>query len=130
MNHQQPVKLARPVIPWLLIMLLILWSTPAGATDPKPSWWDQAAALAQRDGYHVIDYRELWAAMTRPQGAPLLIDVRPDYEFKRGHIPGAVNLEFHLGHRRNLPDQMAQAFRRLASGDLSRRIVIYCRSFK
>ncbi len=121
--------------PWPLVLLVLaLLLGPGGpaarAAQAKPPWWDQAAAAAAEGGYRLIDYRGLRAALAKLGGDVLLIDVRPDYEFQRGHIPGAVNLEFHLGHRNRLPEPMARALRRLAGDDLSRPIIVYCRSFK
>jgi hypothetical protein len=40
------------------------------------------------------------------------VDVRPDYEFKTGHLPGAKNFEIDLGDWLDLKPQKADAFLR------------------
>ena len=60
----------------------------------------------------------------------IILDVRPDYEFKTGHLPGAKNFEIDLGDRLELKPQKAEAFKNVLGSDKSREIVIYCRSFR
>lgn len=113
-----------------LLICLALWPRPTTAsTAAHPAWWDQAQATAREHQYRIIDSKELWAVLAN-QGDALVLDVRPDYEFKRGHLPGARNLEFHLGHRTSLPPDMAEAFKKLVGDDPNRRVIIYCRSFR
>ena len=60
----------------------------------------------------------------------VLLDVRPDYEYKDGHIEGALNFEFHLGHRSGLEPKRAEALKTLLGPDKDRLIVAYCRNFR
>ena len=46
----------------------------------------------------------------------LLVDVRTDQEFARGHIPGAINIDYRV---------IAEA---MAEVDRSQPVVLYCRS--
>jgi rhodanese-related sulfurtransferase len=95
----------------------------------NPVWWSSALAEAQKDGY----------ALTTPEKTQNLyasgnnfciVDVRPDYEFKAGHLPGAKNFEIDLGDRLELKPQKANAFKKVLGTEKNRLIVIYCRSFR
>ncbi|BEQ16080.1 rhodanese-like domain-containing protein [Desulfoferula mesophila] len=110
------------------LLLSALLPAAAPAAEP-PSWWAQAQAEAKQNGYQLIDDAQLKALLaTRP--APVLLDVRPDYEYAQDHIPGAVNLEFHLGDRATLDPAKAQRLAQLVGPDKNRALIIYCRSFR
>ena len=111
-----------------LIFLLLVVIGPSWGKD-TPVWWPSALAEAQKDGY----------ALTTPQDIQTLyssgndyfiVDVRPDYEFKTGHLPEAKNFEIDLGDRLDLKPPKADAFRKVLGTDKNRPIVIYCRSFR
>ncbi|NIR14240.1 MAG: rhodanese-like domain-containing protein, partial [Desulfobacterales bacterium] len=59
-----------------------------------------------------------------------ILDVRPDYEYERAHLPQAANLEFHLGERLTLDPAKRKEFEKLLGSNKDRTIVIYCRSFR
>ena len=112
----------------LLLALSLLFTTIAVAED-QPTWWDQAKVEAEKDGYSLITLDELKSL--DDAGKPVLIlDVRPDYEYQRGHLPNAVNLEFDLGERLTLTPEKRKAFEKLLGPDRDRTVVIYCRSFR
>jgi len=113
----------------LLLALSLFWTASAGAATERPIWWEHLAAEARQGGYGLIDEAELKALLDSGRDM-VLLDVRPDYEFARGHLPGALNLEFHLGHRLELSSQQAQALEALLGPDRSRTVVIYCRSYR
>jgi len=111
----------------MLVALAVLTST-AMAAD-RPSWWDGAASEAKAEGYGLITAEELNdLSDTNPD--LLILDVRPDYEYRAGHLPGAVNLEFDLGDRLELKPDKRAAVKKLLGPDRNRPIVIYCRSFR
>ena len=86
-------------------------------------------AESQKDGYALTTPQEiqnLYATGTNY----IIVDVRPDYEFKAGHLPGAKNFEIDLGDRLDLKPQKADAFSKVLGTDKNREIVIYCRSFR
>ena len=122
-----PSRLAR-----CLALALAAWLWGGGgvaqAAGP-PAWWEQAAQEARQEGYHLVDAPRVKALLAGSKGY-LLLDVRPAYEYERGHLPGAVNLEFHLGHRLKLDPKTEEAFVALAGPDRQRPIIIYCRSFR
>ncbi len=94
-----------------------------------PLWWEQAEAEAEREGYDLIALDDLQGLYDSDKDF-LIVDVRPDYEYKSGHLPNAANIEFHLGERLALDDLKRKAFEDLLGPDKNRTIVIYCRSFR
>ncbi|MCB2188152.1 MAG: rhodanese-like domain-containing protein [Deltaproteobacteria bacterium] len=128
-------NLVRPALGPLLALILLAGSGLPVAAAAKatpaftPTWWADAAREADRDGYRLLTQPELQALLDSGDEF-LLLDVRPDYEYRQGHLPGAKNLEFHLGHRSKLDPATEKAFRALAGPDPGRKIVIYCRSFR
>lgn len=111
-----------------LLALCSFFILPATASDDE-IWWDSAINEAKRDGYRLIDTKGLAAAL-EPGSDTLILDVRADYEFEAGRVPGAANLEFDLGDRMDMSPDKRTAFETLAGADKKRRLVIYCRSFR
>jgi rhodanese-related sulfurtransferase len=60
----------------------------------------------------------------------LLVDARFAYEYKAGHIPGAINLPVDLSDRSDLPPERRKAFTDALGEEKGRLIVIYCRGFR
>ena len=115
------------IIPFLLVIFLLR----AGITiaEEQPLWWEQAEAEARREGYDLITLDELESLYQSGKDFKIL-DVRPDYEYKRAHLPKAANLEFHLGERLTLDPAKQKEFEKLLGPNKDRTIVIYCRSFR
>ncbi|NIQ92487.1 MAG: rhodanese-like domain-containing protein [Deltaproteobacteria bacterium] len=115
------------IIPFLLVIFLLR----AGITiaEEQPLWWEQAEAEARREGYHLITLDELESLYQSGKDF-IILDVRPDYEYKRAHLPQAANLEFHLGERLSLDPAKRKEFEKLLGPNKDRTIVIYCRSFR
>ncbi len=112
----------------ILILLILVVTGPSWSKD-NPVWWPAAIAEAQKDGYTLTtpaEIQNLYASDT----SYFIVDVRPDYEFKAGHLPGAKNFEIDLGDRLGLKPQKADAFEKILGADKNRVIVIYCRSFR
>lgn len=99
-----------------------------GAQD-RPGWWADAAIQAEKDGYSLIDAAEL-ARLLDADPPPILLDVRPDYEFAAGSLPGAVNLEFDLGDRSGLSPGKRARLGELLGPDTARPVVVFCRDFQ
>ena len=119
----------KTVIPSFIQILLILFVTGPSWSKANPVWWPSALAEAQKDGYTLAtpeDVQNLYCSGT----SYLIVDVRPDYEFNTGHLPGAKNFEIDLGDRFDLKPQKADAFKKVLGTDKHRKIVIYCRSFR
>ena len=116
------------ILPSILIFLVLVVSGPSWS-KAKPVWWPTALAEAQKDGYTLTtpeDVQNLYCSGT----SYLIVDVRPDYEFNTGHLPGAKNFEIDLGDRFDLKPHKADAFKTVRGSDKHRKIVIYCRSFR
>ena len=116
------------ILPAILILLLLVVTSPAWSQD-TPVWWPSALTEAQKDGYALTSPQEIQALYASGSDY-FMLDVRPDYEFKAGHLPGAKNFEIDLGDRLELKPQKAKAFEKVLGTDKNRVIVIYCRSFR
>lgn len=111
------------------LMACMPFVSPAAASSDAPVWWQRAQKEASIDSYNLISAQEV-DALIKKGGDFVLLDVRPDYEYERSHIPGAKNLEFHLGDRLGLKPEKAAALAQIVGPDKSRELIIYCRSFK
>jgi rhodanese-related sulfurtransferase len=105
----------------------ILTYAAAGSRE-EPSWLGQARDEAKQDGYELISALELKALYDAGKDFAI-IDVRPGYEYREGHLPHAKNLEFDLGDRLELKPEKQAALIELLGPDKRRMIVFYCRSF-
>jgi len=120
---------------FLLITLSISCSPGATHADEalsvqgrKPIWWLQAEQEAKSNGYDILSVKQVKALCDSGVDL-LLLDVRPDYEYHLGHLPGAINLEFHLGDRFKLAPERKEKLLNILGPDKSRQIIIYCRSY-
>jgi rhodanese-related sulfurtransferase len=110
-------------------VIFLLFSTAPTFGEEMPLWWEQAETEARREGYDLITLDELEFLYQSDKNF-IVLDVRPDYEYKRAHLPKAANLEFHLGERLTLDPAKRKEFEELLGSDKNRTIVIYCRSFR
>ncbi len=67
-----------------------LWLTNRAVT-PKGVTWEDVVAEAKGGGYRLIDTEELWARYQQGPGNILLVDTRQEWEYRTGHVRGAVN---------------------------------------
>lgn len=112
----------------LFIAGLMLSLLPLFAVEESGTWWENAAKEAKEDGYTVMKMSQA-KTLLNGNHEVLLIDVRPHYEFAMGHLPNAVNLEFHLGDRMKLDQERRAAYEKLLGPDKHKKVLIYCRSY-
>ena len=99
-----------------------LWLTN-GAVAPREATWEDVLAEAKSGGYRIITTEELGAAYSSNPDGFLLVDTRQDWEYRTGHIKGAVNFPMEpTGWSRW---RKADALKDLLGPDLDRRIVFY-----
>jgi len=67
-----------------------LWLTHP-SVPPKEASWADVVAEAQRGGYRLITTDDLWKRYSGNQDGLLLVDTRQEWEYRTGHIRGAVN---------------------------------------
>ena len=68
----------------------VLWLTNRAVT-PKEATWTDVTAEAERGGYQLISTDDLWKRCSKGQGSLLVVDTRQEWEYRTGHIQGAVN---------------------------------------
>lgn len=67
-----------------------LWLTN-GAVTPKKATWDDVVAEAKGGGYQLISTNDSWKLYNEKRGSALWVDTRQEWEYRSGHIMGAVN---------------------------------------
>ena len=67
-----------------------LWLTNRSAT-PKEATWEDVVAEAKTGGYKLISTDELWERYSKNLVSLLVVDTRQEWEYRTGHIKGAVN---------------------------------------
>ena len=122
------IKRKNIILSTILILLVLVVIGPSWSKD-TPVWWPSALAEAQKDGYTLTTPDETQSLIASGNNF-FIVDVRPDYEFKAGHLPRAKNFEIDLGDRLELKPQKANGFKNVLGTDKNRLIVIYCRSFR
>ena len=72
------------------VTLVALWLTN-GAVTPKVVTWEDVAAEAESGGYRLISTDDLSKRYSERRASLLLVDTRQEWEYRTGHIEGAVN---------------------------------------
>ena len=67
-----------------------LWYTNRPAA-PKEATWEDVLAEAETGGYRIISNMELWELVKSKPDNILLVDTRQEWEYRTGHINGALN---------------------------------------
>ncbi len=74
----------------VLLTVGALWFTNRAVT-PRQATWDDVLAEAKEGGYKVITTEELSERYQKDAKSLLLLDTRQEWEYRTGHIEGAVN---------------------------------------
>ena len=106
----------------VIITAVMLWYANR-TVIPKDATWDDVAAEARTGGYRLISTDELQKRYQSGPDTMLLVDTRQEWEYRSGHIKGAVNfpMEPTWLSRWRKKDELAQ----LMGTDKQRFIVFY-----
>ena len=67
-----------------------LWFTNRSVT-PKEASWEDVVTEAEMGNYKLISTDELWKRYSKNPDSLLVADSRQEWEYRAGHIKGAVN---------------------------------------
>lgn len=76
------------VVALYIPVLLLVHRVPPPVALPTP---EEIGAEARAGGYRLIGLEALRGRLEREAGRLLLVDTRQDWEYRSGHIPGAVS---------------------------------------
>jgi 3-mercaptopyruvate sulfurtransferase SseA len=86
--HRFRTAILAPVA--IAITVGALWLTNRSVT-PKEGTFENVLAEAERGGYRLISIEELWERYREDPESLLLVDTRQEWEYRTGHIKGALN---------------------------------------
>ena len=72
------------------VVIGVLWFTNRAVT-PKVATWADVLQEAKLGGYGIINTEEIWERYQKDPKDLLLVDTRQEWEFRTGHLKGAVN---------------------------------------
>ena len=99
-----------------------LWFTNRAVT-PKTATWEDVVSESASGGYQLITTQAVHEIYTRDPDALLMVDTRQEWEFRTGHINGAVNFSMEPTWFSRL--QKASALEEFLGPDKNRLIVFY-----
>jgi 3-mercaptopyruvate sulfurtransferase SseA len=74
----------------VLLTVGALWFTNRAVT-PKQATWNDVLAEGKYGGYKIITTEELSERYRKDADSTLLVDTRQEWEYRTGHLKGAVN---------------------------------------
>jgi 3-mercaptopyruvate sulfurtransferase SseA len=74
----------------IAITAAALWFTSRSVT-PKKATQEDVLTKANRGGYRIIGTDELWERYKKDPKDLVLVDTRQEWEYRAGHIKGALN---------------------------------------
>ena len=86
MKHKSSLPIALAAV---LITILFVWYGQRPLTPQQATWVD-AIAEAEAGGYRIITTEALAEKYGKGPSAPMLIDTRQEWEYRAGHIAGAL----------------------------------------
>lgn len=115
---------ATTFIALLAVLLTVgtLWLTNRAVT-PKEATWDDVLAEAKAGGYKIITTKDLSERYRTDAQSLLLVDTRQEWEYRTGHIKGAVN--FPMEPTAWSRWRKASALQALLGPDKDRTIIFY-----
>lgn len=106
----------------ILITLGSLWWTSRAVT-PKQATWNDVLAEGKSGGYQIITTEELARRYQQEAARLLLVDTRQEWEYRTGHLKGAVN--FPMEPTAWARWQKASALEEFLGPDKNRTLVFY-----
>ena len=90
-------NLKKALFPLLAVVITIgyLWLTNRAVT-PKEATWNDVLNEASQGGYRIISTDDLWKRYQENADELLLVDTRQEWEYRTGHIAGALNFPMEL----------------------------------
>lgn len=74
----------------VIVTVGALWLTHRSVTQ-KEATWEDVVVEAEMGGYKLISIDDLWERYRKNPVGLLIIDTRQEWEYRTGHIKGAVN---------------------------------------
>ncbi|MBI4776155.1 MAG: rhodanese-like domain-containing protein [Deltaproteobacteria bacterium] len=74
----------------VLITVALVWYVRRPLA-PKQATWDDVLAEAEAGGYRIISTEDLADRYRKETTGLMLVDTRQEWEYRTGHIEGAVN---------------------------------------
>lgn len=100
----------------------ILWFTNQ-AVAPKQATWNDVLIEAATGGYKIIATEDLAARYRKDPQSLFLVDTRQEWEYRTGHIKGAVNFPMEPTWWSRW--RKADALKELVGADKDRKVVFY-----
>jgi hypothetical protein len=72
------------------VTAVYIWHTNRVIT-PKTATWNDVLTEARQGGYRIIGTDDLWNLYKKDPEMLLLVDTRQEWEYRTGHIKGAMN---------------------------------------
>ena len=86
----QDLKKALFAVLAIFITIGYIWQTNRVVT-PKTATWNDVQTEAGQAGYRIITTNKLWERYDKNPDDMLLVDTRQKWEYRTGHIKGALN---------------------------------------
>jgi hypothetical protein len=106
----------------VLLTVGALWFTNRAVT-PKEATWDDVLAEARNGAYQIITTEELAERNRKDAKSLLLVDTRQEWEYRTGHLLGAVN--FPMEPTSWSRWRKASALETLLGPDKERTVIFY-----
>ena len=74
----------------IVVAVVFIWYGQRPAT-PTQATWDEVLIEAKAGGYRIITTEELADRYRKDSSAQLLVDTRQEWEYRTGHMKGALN---------------------------------------
>jgi predicted sulfurtransferase len=119
MKHKNSISIAVAAV---LITIFLVWYGQRPIT-PRQATWDDVVAEAETGGYRLITTEALAEKYGKDPSALMLIDTRQEWEYRTGHIAGA--LLFPMEPTWWASWRKAAQLRQLLGPDKDRTVVFY-----